>query len=98
MKSALSSKLNDGDIIVLDTMSMDAIKTKSMVKILSNLNVQKTALLVMEEKNDTVEKSTRNIIGVKTAFVNTINVIDILKFDKLIVTKLAVEKIQEVYV
>lgn len=98
MKSALSSKLNDGDIIVLDTMSMDEIKTKSMVKILSNLNVQKTALLVMEAKNDTVEKSARNIIGVKTAFVNTINVIDILKFDKLIVTKLAVEKIQEVYV
>ena len=98
MKSALSSKLNDGSIIVLDTMNFDAIKTKTMVKVLSNLRVKATALLIMEDKNDTVERSARNLIGVKTALVNTINVFDLLKFEKLIITKAAVEKIQEVYV
>ena len=98
MKSALSSKLNESNIIVLDTMNLDEIKTKTMVKILANLHVQKTALLVMDAKNDTVEKSSRNITGVKTALVNTINVFDILKFEKLIMTKTAAEKIQEVYV
>lgn len=98
LKSALSSKLSDGSIIVLDTMKLDEIKTKTMIKVLANLHVQKTALLVTEAKNDTVEKSTRNIVGVKTALVNTINVFDILKFEKLIMTKDAVEKIQEVYV
>lgn len=98
MKSALSSKLSDKNLIILDSMTFDEIKTKSMVKVLSNLNIQKSVLLVMEEKNGNVEKSARNINGVKTAFVNTINVFDLLKFEKLIVTKAAVEKIQEVYV
>ncbi|MHB1483309.1 MAG: 50S ribosomal protein L4 [Saccharofermentanales bacterium] len=98
MKSALSSKLIDNNLIILDTMNFDEIKTKAMVKVLSNLKVQNSALLVMEEKNGTVEKSARNITGVKTALVNTINVFDLLKFEKLIVTKAAVEKIQEVYV
>jgi len=98
MKSALSSKLNENNLIVVDVMNFEEIKTKTMIKILANLKVQKTALLVMEGKNDTVERSTRNIIGVKTALVNTINVFDLLKFEKLIVTKEAVEKIQEVYV
>ena len=98
MKSALSSKLIDNNLIILDTMNFDEIKTKAMTKVLSNLNVQKSVLLVMEEKNGIVEKSARNITGVKTALVNTINVFDLLKFEKLIVTKAAVEKIQEVYV
>jgi len=98
MKSALSSKLNENNLIVVDVMNFEEIKTKTMIKILANLKVQKTALLVMEGKNDTVERSTRNIIGVKTALVNTINVFDLLKFEKLIVTREAVEKIQEVYV
>lgn len=98
MKSALSSKLLDSNLIVVDTLNMEEIKTKAFVKVLSNLKVQNTALLVMEGKNDIVEKSARNIYGVKTALVNTINVFDLLKFEKLVVTKAAVEKIQEVYV
>ncbi len=98
MKSALSSKLIDNNLIVVDTMNMEEVKTKAMTKILSNLKVSKTALIVMEEKNGTIEMSVRNIVGVKTALVNTINVFDLLKFEKLIVTKAAVEKIQEVYV
>jgi large subunit ribosomal protein L4 len=69
-----------------------------MLKVLSNLKVANTALIVMNEKNDTVERSARNIRGVKTARVNTINVFDLLKFEKLVVTRDAVEKIQEVYV
>lgn len=98
MKSALSSKLIDNNIIVIDAMNMNEIKTKAMTKVLSNLKVAKSALIVMEEKNGTVEKSARNIVGVKTALVNTINVFDLLKFEKLVITKAAVEKIQEVYV
>lgn len=98
MKSALSTKLIDSNLIVLDKINFDEIKTKSMIKVLSNLNATNTALLVLNEKNDAVEKSSRNIRGVKTARVNTINVFDLLKFEKLIVTKDAVEKIQEVYV
>ena len=98
MKSALSSKLIDSNLIVLDKINFDEIKTKSMIKVLSNLKANNSALVVLNEKNDTVEKSSRNIRGVKTARVNTINVFDLLKFEKLIVTKDAVEKIQEVYV
>ena len=98
MKSALSAKLIDSNLIVLDKINFDEIKTKSMLKVLSNLNANNTALVVLNEKDDTVEKSSRNIRGVKTARVNTINVFDLLKFEKLIVTKDAVEKIQEVYV
>jgi len=98
MKSALSTKLIDSNLIVLDKINFDEIKTKSMLKVLSNLNANNTALVVLNEKNDAVEKSSRNIRGVKTARVNTINVFDLLKFEKLIVTKAAVEKIQEVYV
>lgn len=98
MKSALATKLLDSNLVVVDTLSFDEIKTKSMIKVLSNLKVENTALVVLNEKNDVVEKSTRNIRGVKTARVNTINVLDLLKFEKLVVTKDAVEKIQEVYV
>jgi len=98
MKSALSSKLIDSNLIILDKINFDEIKTKSMIKVLSNLKANNTALVVLNEKNDAVEKSSRNIRGVKTARVNTINVFDLLKFEKLIVTKEAVEKIQEVYV
>lgn len=98
MKSALATKLLDSNLVVVDTLNFDAIKTKTMLKVLSNLKVANTALIVMNEKNDTVERSARNIRGVKTARVNTINVFDLLKFEKLVVTRDAVEKIQEVYV
>lgn len=98
MKSALATKLLDSNLVVVDTLNFDAIKTKTMLKVLSNLKVANTALIVMNEKNDTVERSARNIRGVKTARVNTINVFDLLKFEKLVVTRDAVMKIQEVYV
>jgi len=97
LKSALTSKVNDGEILVLDELKFDSIKTKQMVNVLDSLKVDSSALIVLSDKNETVEKSARNIPGVKTAFVNTINVFDILKYDKFIITKDAVEKVEEVY-
>ena len=98
MKSALSSKLLDKKIIVVDDMNLDEIKTANVVKALKALNADKGALIVTEEKNEKVILSARNIPDVKTSLVNTINVFDILKYDSFLVTKAAVEKIQEVYV
>ena len=99
MKSALSSKVADDDIMVLEELVLDEIKTKKMVGVLNNLNVyENSVLVVLNGKNENVEKSARNIPGVKTAFVNTLNVFDILKHDKFIVTKEAVNSIEEVYV
>jgi len=98
MKSALSTKLASQRLIVLDTLSFDEMKTSKMVKVLSALKINSTALLVLSEKNLNVEKSARNIPTVKTALVNTINVFDILKYDRFIITKDAAQKVQEVYV
>ncbi|MDR3120837.1 MAG: 50S ribosomal protein L4 [Clostridiales bacterium] len=99
MKSALSTKVADRDIIVLDTLALDEIKTKKMVKVLGDLNVNaNTALVVLRGKDENVERSARNIPGVKTALVNTLNVLDILKYEKFIVTRDAVNGIEEVYV
>ena len=98
LKSALTSKVNENELLVLDQLDFDAIKTKQMVNLLSALKVDTSVLMVINGKNETVEKSARNIPGVKTAFVNTINVFDILKYDKFIITKDAVEKVEEVYV
>ena len=98
MKSALSAKLADGNLIVVDALVMPEIKTQKMVKILGNLGATTSTLLVTDGRDEKVEKSARNILGVKTALVNTINVFDILKFDKFVVTKEAVLKVQEVYV
>ena len=97
LKSALSTKVNANDIMVLDSLSFDSIKTKQMVNVLGNLKVNSSALVVLDGKNESVEKSARNIPGVKTALVNTINVFDILKHDKFIITKDAVAKVEEVY-
>ena len=97
LKSALTSKVNSNELIVLDELKLDAPKTKEMVNILKNLNVDKKALIVMGEKSEAVIKSANNIQGVQTALVNTINVYDILKYDKLIITKDAVQKVEEVY-
>ena len=96
LKSALTSKVNDNQIIVLDALDFDEIKTKNMAKVLENLKADK-ALVVLAEKNFNVSASTRNIPNVKAALVNTINTYDILKYEKLILTKAAVEKIEEVY-
>lgn len=96
LKSALSSKVIDNKIIVLDELSFDEIKTKKMAGVLDAINAGK-ALVVIPESDRNVVLSARNIPDVKTASVNTINVYDILKYDKFVVTRAAVEKIQEVY-
>ena len=97
LKSALSSKLADKKIVVVDSFDMNEIKTAEMAKALKALNVE-NALIVFEDKNVNAELSARNIPTVKTALVNTINVFDILKYDSFLVSKAAVEKIEEVYV
>jgi len=98
MKSALSTKLAAQNIIVLESLNFDEMKTKNMVNVLKALKIESPALVVLSGKNENVEKSARNIPAVKTAFVNTINVFDILKYDRFVITKEAVEKVQEVYV
>jgi len=99
MKSALTSKVVDNDIMVLDQLTFEEIKTKKMISLLKNLNVtENTALVVLNGKDENIERSARNIPGVKTTLVNTLNVLDILKHDKFIVTKDAVDNIEEVYV
>lgn len=97
LKSALSSKVASNEILVLDSIQFENYKTKQMVNALSNLKVETSALVVLSEKNENVALAARNIPGVKTAYVNTINVFDILKFEKFIITKEAVEKVEEVY-
>ena len=97
MKSAFSSKVLEENFIVLDSLNFDAIKTKSVVEMLKALGVEKKALIVMPEKNEVVAKSARNIPAVKTTLVNTLNVYDILNYDKFIIVKDAVAKLEEVY-
>lgn len=98
MKSALSSKVENGEIIVLEELVMDAPKTKDMVNILKNINTVKKSLIVLGEKDENVVKSARNIPGVKTILVNNLNVYEILKYDTFVVTKDAAQRIEEVYV
>ena len=97
IKSALSSKVLANELVVLDSLTLEAIKTKEIVKVLSALKAGKKALIVLPEKNDVVYRSARNIAGVKVSPVNTINTYDILNCDTLIVLKDAVAKIEEVY-
>lgn len=97
LKSSLTSKVIDSNIIVLDTLAFESIKTKNMVKVLAALNVEDSALVVLPEKDLNVVKSASNIAGISTAYVNTINVYDIMRHTKLIVTKEALAKISEVY-
>ncbi|SMP69708.1 50S ribosomal protein L4 [Anoxynatronum buryatiense] len=97
LKSALSSKVLSETLIVLDDLQMEQPKTKEMTNILKNLKVDGKALIVMEQVNDSVIRSARNIPGVQTTLVNTLNVYDILKYDRFIITRNAVEKVEEVY-
>ena len=97
VKSVLSSKVLENNLVVVDAMNFDAIKTKNMVSALSNLKVEGKTLIVLPEKNENVQKSARNIEGVKTSLVNTINVYDLLKYNKLILTVDAVKSLEEVY-
>ena len=96
LKSVLTTKVAENKFIVVDGLSFDEIKTKNMVSVLKNLEVKK-ALVVTDDDNKNVTLSSRNIPGVKTAFTNTINVYDILKYDKMVVAKDVISKIEEVY-
>ena len=96
MKSALSSKVEENELIVFDALNIEAPKTKEMVKVLKAVDVNK-ALIVLADKDETVERASANIEGVKTTLVGTLNVYEILKYEKLILTKASVEKIEEVY-
>ena len=97
VKSVLSSKVLENELVVVDSLPLNDIKTKEMVKALSNLKVEGKALIMLPEKNEKVQKSARNIEGVKTTLVETINVYDLLKYNKLVVTEDAVKKLEEVY-
>ena len=97
VKSVLSSKVLENELVVVDSLPLKEIKTKEMVKALSNLKVEGKALVMLPEKNEKVQKSARNIKGVKTTLVETINVYDLLKYNKLVVTEDTVKKLEEVY-
>ena len=96
MKSALSSKVEGNELVVFDALNIEAPKTKEMVKVLKAVDVNK-ALIVLADKDDAVERASANIEGVKTTLVGTLSVYEILKYEKLILTKASVEKIEEVY-
>ena len=97
MKSALSSKARDNELIVLDAITTDAYKIKTIAEMLKAVGSERKALIVLDTVDEKVIASARNIPGVKTAQVNTLNVYDILNADKFIVVKDAVAKIEEVY-
>jgi large subunit ribosomal protein L4 len=97
LKSAFSAKVADNEMIVIDEIKLDAIKTKDMVKALAAVKAAKKALIVLPEKDDVIYRSARNIEGVKVAPVNAISVYDILNCDSLVIAKDAVAKIEEVY-
>jgi large subunit ribosomal protein L4 len=97
MKSALSSKVAADEMVVLDSVNLDAIKTKEIAKMFEAIKAQKKVLVVLPENNEVIYKSTRNIEGAKVSTVNTLNVYDILNCDTIVVLKDAVTKIEEVY-
>ena len=97
MNSALYSKVAAEEMIVLDSIALDAIKTKEMAKMFAALEANKKVLVVLPENNEVIYKSIRNIEGAKVSTVNTLNVYDILNCDKIVVLKDAVTKIEEVY-
>ena len=97
IKSILSSKVLENNLVVVDKMDVKEIKTKTMVTALDSLKVTGKTLIMLPEKNENVQKSARNIEGVKTTLVNTINVYDLLKYNKLVVTLDTVKKLEEVY-
>ena len=97
IRSVLSSKVLENELVVVDAIDFKEIKTKNMVNALTNLKVEGKTLIVLPEKNENVQKSARNIEGVKTSLVNTINVYDLLKYTNLVVTLDTVKKLEEVY-
>lgn len=97
LKSALSVKVAENELIVLDELKFEAPKTKEMVKVLENVKAEKKALIVLAEKDENVIRSASNLQGVRTALVSTMNVYEIVNHYSLILTKAAAEKIEEVY-
>lgn len=97
IKSALTSRVNEEKFLVMDSLKFDEIKTKKMVGVLDALKVKKALVVLDGEDNDNVALSARNIAGVRVVLANAINVYDILKYDTVVITKSAVEKIEEVY-
>lgn len=98
LEGVLTDKVVAGSFIVVENLALEAAKTKEMVKVLGNLNLaQSKTLVITSEPDDTVARASGNIPNVATALVNTINVVDILKADKLLITKEAVERLEEVY-
>ena len=97
MKSVLSAKVAEDNMIVVDSFALGEYSTKSVVKLLDAIGADRKALIVIPENDQKIVRSARNIPGVKTALVNTINVYDILNADKLVVIKGAVAQIEEVY-
>lgn len=97
IKSVLSSKVLEKELTVVNEIKLKEIKTKEMQKALNNLKVEGKTLILLSEKNETVQKSARNIEGVKTTLVNTINVYDLLKYKNLVITLDTVKKLEEVY-
>ncbi len=97
IKSVLSSKVLEKELVVVDAINFKEIKTKNMVNALTNLKVTGKTLILLPEKNENIQKSARNIEGVKTSLVNTINVYDLLKYTNLVITLDTVKKLEEVY-
>ena len=97
LKSALSAKVADNELIVVDEFKFTEPKTKEMVKVLANIKADKKALIVMDEKDDNVVRSAHNIPGVRTALVSTMNVYEIVNHYTLVLTQAAAKKIEEVY-
>ena len=97
IKSVLSSKVLENNLVVVDKLQFKEIKTKQMVNALANLKVEGKALVVLPEKDLNVQKSAKNIEGIKTTLTNTINVYDLLKYNKLLLTVDSVKAIEEVY-
>ena len=97
IRSVLSSKVLSNDLIVLDKLELEEIKTKNMVKVLSDLKVEGKTLVILPEKNENVQYSARNIEGTKTILINNINIFDLLNYTKLILPLDTVKKLEEVY-
>ena len=97
IKSILSSKVLEKELTVVDKLELSEIKTKTMVKALSDLKVEGTTLIILPEQNKNVLMSARNIEGVKTILINNINVFDLLKYNKLVLPLETVKKLEEVY-
>ena len=96
LKSVLTAKVQENKVVILDELKLDEVKTKAMVNVLNNVKAEK-AIVVLKENDEKVMLSARNIVDVQTSLVNTINVYDILKHNTLVMTKEAVQAIEEVY-